>query len=311
MALTGVTRPGHMLLNVLDLNEGVDFYTNVMGLVETGRDDKGRVYFKTFEERDHSSVILREADTAGVEFVGFKVADEATLDQLEKDLNAYGVATERVPAGDMLETGERVRFVIPTGHTMELYATKTQFGNPLGQVNPKSWCPGHDKGICPVRLDHMLLYGPNVKEVLDLFTNVLGFYLTEYVTLPDSDEKGALWLSCSNKAHDIAFVEHPEPGRLHHISFLPDSWERVLRAADIMAVNDVKIDIGPTRHGITRGGTIYAWDPSGNRFETFMGGTAPYPDWEPIHWTWEGLGEGGGLDVAHRKLHDTFLSVVT
>lgn len=296
---------------MINLEEGVRFYRDVLGLVETGRDDQGRVYFKTWDERDHSSVILRKADEAGIDFFGFKVLDEATLDQLEKDVNAYGIETQRLPAGDLLETGERVRFEIPSGHQIELFATKKQLGNPLGQKDPKAWDPRADHGIGPIRLDHSLLYGPNMDKVLDLFTNVLGFHLTEYVTLPDSDEKGALWLACSNKAHDIAFVTHPEPGRLHHVSFLLDSWDRVLRAADIMAVNDISVDIGPTRHGITRGGTIYAWDPSGNRFETFMGGSAPYPDWEPIHWTWEGLGEGGGLDVAHRKLHDTFLTVVT
>jgi hypothetical protein len=80
------------------------------------------------------------------------------------------------------------------------------------------------------------------------------------------------------KAHDIAFVRHGEPGKLHHVSFKLDSWEQVLRAADIMSMNRVSIDIGPTRHGITRGTTIYAFDPSGNRFETFCGGYETYPD---------------------------------
>jgi len=311
MALTGVIRPGHIQLRMLDLEEGVKHYRDVLGLQETGRDAQGRVYLKAWDEHDHSSIVLREAAEAGMDFMGFKVLDEATLDQLEADLQAYGVATERIPAGEMLETGERVRFVIPTGHTMELYATKSQVKHPLGAFNPRSWCADADRGIAPIRFDHALLYGPNVGEVLDLFTKVLGFHLTEYVTLPDSNEKGALWLACSNKAHDIAFVGHPEPDKFHHVSFLLDSWDRVLRAADIMACNDIKVDIGPTRHGITRGGTIYAWDPSGNRFETFMGGTAPYPDFPMVHWSWEGLGEGGGLDVAHRKLHETFLSVLT
>jgi catechol 2,3-dioxygenase len=111
--------------------------------------------------------------------------------------------------------------------------------------------------------------------------------------------------------HDIAFVEHAEPGKLHHLSFLLESWEEVLRAGDIMSMNNVPIDIGPTRHGITRGCTIYAWDPSGNRFETFMGGYQPYPDYEATTWTFEGLGAGGGLDYPQRKLHETFLTVVS
>jgi catechol 2,3-dioxygenase len=76
-----------------------------------------------------------------------------------------------------------------------------------------------------------------------------------------------------------------------------------------MSMNGVSVDIGPTRHGITRGTTIYAWDPSGNRFETFSGGYHPYPDWKPKTWTFENLGQG--LDFPQRKLHDTFLTVVT
>ncbi|MEZ5477724.1 MAG: VOC family protein [Thiolinea sp.] len=216
-----------------------------------------------------------------------------------------------MPAGDLLETGERVRFTIPSGHPIELYATKTFVGCDRGETDPKPYSPGFDRGIAPMRFDHALLYGPEVDKVLDLSTNVLGFHLAEYVTLPESDVPGALWLCCSNKAHDIAFVIHPEPGKLHHVSFCMESIDRVFRAADIMSANDIKVDIGPTRHGITRGGTIYAWDPSGNRFETFAGGNASYPDQKPIRWTWEGLGEGGGLDVAHRTMHETFLTVVT
>lgn len=311
MALSGVLRPGHVQIRVLDMNEAVGFYRDVLGLEEMGRDASGRVYLKAWDERDHHSIILRQADQAGMDFFAFKVDSAATLDKLEADLRQYGLSTSRIPAGDLLETGERVRFEIPSGHQIELYAQKTFVGSDLGQKDPKPYSPKFDKGIAPMRFDHALLYGPNVDKVLEVFTQVLGFHLAEYVTLPDTDIKGALWLSCSNKAHDIAFVVHPEPGKLHHVSFYMESIERVFRAADIMAANDIKVDIGPTRHGITRGGTIYAWDPSGNRFETYSGGNTTYPDLPPIAWTWEGLGEGGGLDVAHRKLHETFLTVVT
>ena len=107
MAMTGVLRPGHIQLKVLDLNESVDFYSNVLGLAETGRDAQGRVYFKAWDERDHHSVILRQADQAGMDFMGFKVRDAATLAKLAADLQAYGVAIERLPAGDLLETESR------------------------------------------------------------------------------------------------------------------------------------------------------------------------------------------------------------
>ncbi len=309
MAMTGVLRPGHAQIRVLNLEEAVKFYGDVMGLVETGRDDQGRVYFKCWDEHDHSSYIIREADQAGIDFIGFKVLDEATLDKFEADLSEYGVTTRRLPAGDLLETGERVRFTLPSGHEFELYATKTKVGNGLPTENPGPWCENSEKGIAPVRLDHALLYGPNIAENKKILVDVLGFYLVERALGEDGEMELAIWLSCSHKAHDIAFAEYPEPGKLHHCSFRMQTWEQVLRAGDIMSMNDVAVDIGPTRHGITRGCTIYAWDPSGNRFETFMGGYEPYPDWEVLTWTFDNFGQG--LDYPQRKLHETFLTVVS
>ena len=309
MAMTGVLRPGHLALRVLDLDESINFYTNVLGLVETGRDPQGRVYFKAWDERDHNSLIIRQADRAGMDFFGFKVDSVATLGKLEKDLNAYGVATRRIEAGDMLETGERVRFTLPTGHEFELYAEKTDVGNGQKYHNPDPWIPAAEHGIAPSRLDHALLYGPDIEKAQAILQDVLGFYLVEHIVLEDGKTDLAIWLSTSIKAHDIAFVRHPEPGKLHHVSFLLDSWEKVLRAADIMSMNRVSIDIGPTRHGVTRGTTIYAFDPSGNRFETFCGGYQCYPDWKPITWTMDEV--GAGVFYHDRKLNEAFLSVVS
>ncbi len=309
MAITGVMRPGHAQVRVLDLEESVKFYRDVLGLVETGRDKQGRVYFKCWDERDHNSFLIRQADKAGIDFFAFKVRDAATLAKLDSDLRAYGLHTERIPAGEMLETGERVRFELPSGHQIELYAEKTHVGNGIDPFNPMPWNAAAEHGIAPVRLDHGLLYGPNVAAVQKIFTEVLGFYLVERVLTPDGSGNLAIWLSCSHKVHDIAFAEYPEPGKLHHCSFLLESWEKVQRAGDIMSMNKVAVDIGPTRHGVTRGSTIYAWDPSGNRFETFMGGYQPYPDYEPLTWSFDNFGQG--LDFPQRKLHETFLTVVT
>ncbi len=311
MAMTGVLRPGHAVIRVLDLEEGVRHYRDIMGLEETGRDDQGRVYLKCWDEIDHNSIILREAETAGLDFIGYKVLNNATLDQLEADVQAYGLTTERMPAGDLLETGERVRFTLPTGHLFELYAEKTAFGNGCGTTDPKPWSEGKRRGMAPRRFDHALLYGPNIAENLKLFTDVLGFNLVERILNPEGTDNIVIFLSCSIKSHDIAFGEFPEPAKLHHCSFLMDTWDQVLHAGDMMSMHNIPTDIGPTRHGVTRGQTIYAWDPSGNRFETFKEDRSPYPDHEPLTWTFEGTGEGGGLDYMQRKLHETFLTVVT
>lgn len=309
MALTGVLRPGHAQIRVLDMDEATHFYGNVLGLIETGRDSVGRVYYRAWDERDHNSIILQPSDSAGIDHFAFKVAKVEDLDKFESDLKAWGCSTERIPEGELLHTGERVRFEAPTGHLFDLYAEKSKAITPQVCDNPPPWNAESERGIAPVRFDHGLLYGPNIAKVQQLFEEVLGFYITEEILMEGNKDQLAIWLSCSNKAHDIAFVEHPEPGKLHHVSFMLESWEKVLRAADIMSMNKIPLDMGPTRHGVTRGTTIYAFDPSGNRFETFCGGYQPYPDWQKLTWTWE---EAGAAVYYHdRELNERFLAVVS
>ncbi len=309
MGMTGVLRPGHAAIRVLDMKEATHFYGEVLGLIEVGRDSYGRVYYRAWDERDHHSIVLREADSAGIDFFGFKVDSVATLDRLEAETQAYGLKTSRVPAGDLLQTGERVRVEIVSGHTIELYAEKGKANSPQMVDNPPPWNSESERGIAPIRLDHALLYGPDIEKVQDYFVKVLGFYLTEQILMEDGKTQLAIWLACSNKAHDIAFVRHHEPNKLHHVSFLLDTWEKVLRAADIMSMNKISIDMGPTRHGVTRGTTIYAFDPSGNRFETFSGGYQTYPDWDPLTWTWDEV--GAAVYYHDRALNPAFLEVVT
>lgn len=82
------------------------------GVLGRGRDASRRVCLKAWGERDHHSVILRQSDEAGMDFFAFKVDSDATLDKLEKDLQSWGLKTERLPAEELLETGERMRFEI-------------------------------------------------------------------------------------------------------------------------------------------------------------------------------------------------------
>ena len=72
---------------------------------------------------------------------------------------------------------------------------------------------------------------------------------------------------------------------------------------------DMSVDIGPTRHGITRGQTIYFFDPSGNRNEVFSGGYDFYPDNPIRQWTADQAGKA--IFYYERALNDRFMTVVT
>ncbi len=310
MALTGVLRPGHVQLRVLDLPAAVRHYSEVLGLWEAGSDAQGRAYFKAWDEHDHHSVVLREADSAGMDFMGFRVDSTATLKRLAEEVKASGLATDMqwIAAGEMLKTGERFRFTVPTGHSIELFAEKDKTGNGMPLENPEVY-PDGLKGMSPTRFDHCLLYGDDLDGSVKLFRDVLGFTLTEQVVAGPDRMQIAAFLTCSNKPHDIAFIRSPEKNKFHHASFILDNWGEVLKAADIITRKRVSLDIGPTRHGITRGETIYFFDPSGNRNEVFSGGYIHYPDRPVLTWTDDDLGRA--IFYHDRKLNENFLSVVT
>lgn len=301
-------RPGHIQLRVLDMDEALNHYRDLLGLIEVDKDEQGRVYLKGWTEVDKFSVVLREADEPGMDFVGYKCLSEDVIDQLHRDLLEHGCQVEEIPAGELEGCGRRIRFDSPTGHFFELYASKEQTGKwGVSNTNPEAW-PQDLKGMKATRFDHCLLYGPNIAGTLELFQKVLGFDLAEEVV----DDKGtrlAQFLTASMKAHDVAFIEHPEPGKLHHASFFLDTWEDVLRAADLISMNDVSLDIGPTRHGLTHGKTIYFFDPSGNRSEVFCGGDYHYSDHPPVTWTADKLGKA--IFYHDRALNERFLTVLT
>ena len=80
--------------------------------------------------------------------------------------------------------------------------------------------------------------------------------------------------------------------KLHHAGFHVDSLHDVFKAADILSMYEVPFDVTPTRHGVTRGQTVYFFDPSGNRNEAFSGGYISYPDMPTITWTEDKIGQG-------------------
>ncbi|RJG02483.1 catechol 2,3-dioxygenase [Noviherbaspirillum sedimenti] len=291
MALRGVLRLGEVCIRVLDMKAARRHYGDRMGLIEVMTDAEGKHYYKAWDEHDHHCIVLREADSAGIDSFAFKVYDDQTLTDLEEKLNAYGIPVERIAAGVYPKSGRRLQFVLPSGHTMHLYAEKEQIGNTLGTSNPGVMPDeGVVRGFRINRIDHVLLGGVNIDENAKLFQEVFEFDMTERLVDADSKQSLALFVSCSTKPHDVAFVLQPEPNRFHHVSFLLDSINDLFHAADLIGKYRIPVDVNTNRHGITRGATIYFFDPSGNRNEVFTGGYVHYPDTPVLTWDTSDLG---------------------
>lgn len=313
----GIMRIGHVSIKVMNMAAALKHYENVLGMKKMMADKHGNVYLKCWDEWDKYSLILTPSDQAGINHVAYKVEKDSDLDDLQRKIEAYGVTTTILEEGNLPSTGRMLQFNLPSGHEMRLYAMKEYVGTEVGTSNPDPW-PDNIKGAGAHWLDHCLLMcemnpetGVNkVAENTRFVVEVLDFFLTEQVLVgPNGDRQAATWLARTTTPHDIAFVAGPHMG-LHHIAFFLDSWHDILKSADVMAKTKTKIDVPPTRHGITRGETIYFFDPSGNRNETFAGlGYLAQRD-RPVT-TWDESHMGRGIFYHTGEMVASFTEVYT
>jgi catechol 2,3-dioxygenase len=188
MALNGVLRPGYIQIRVTDLEAATKHYVDRVGLHQVSREPDGRVYLRAWDEFDRHSVVLRPADMPGMDYVGFKVASEAELDGFARRIEAAGIKVEEVPAGEQPGLGRRVSFVVPTGHRIELFAELALSEDGPMTRNPELWRE-EPHGMRVTRFDHCNLHGPNIDAVVEFFTGVLDFSLTEAAQTPDGSRR--------------------------------------------------------------------------------------------------------------------------
>lgn len=309
MAFTGILKAGLVSLRVLNLEQAVVHYRDRVGLDEVGEFDGG-VMLKTFDEFDHHSIYLHEADAPGLDYMCFKAVEEDFIDFVIKETaEKFGFPCKVYEPGELQPGyGRLAMFDIPTGHKIGVYATVEMAEHHPQIFNPQIW-EDEPHGMKVTHFDHALLYGPNQAIAVKWFMEVLGFTIAEYVEKPDKSGHLCTWLSAGCKAHDVAILDFDVPGVLHHISFhLPD-WNAIGHAADIMGRYGIQLDTNPMRHGITRGQTIYFFDPSGNRNEVFAGGYEYLPDMPVRYWDFDHVGEG--IFYYDKALNDRFLNVYT
>jgi catechol 2,3-dioxygenase len=299
-----ILRLQHVEVRTPDLELSAAYYTEVLGLLETAREDD-RIFLKCWDEQEHHSVVLRAAPSYGLDHMAFKVAEASDLDHYSERLASAGVPVKRYASRELGPGwGEAIRFDAPSGHVVELVYGMQKVGNMLPMTNPPPR-PQNLVGIAPPRLDHVFITAEDVDETTRFFRDLLDFRLTEQILANDGHQL-ATWLERSHSPHDLAMITGPNGG-LHHFAFWLDDWNAVREAADTLAYYGVDIDVAPTRHGVTRGYTTYFFDPVGNRNELFTGGYWVDPDFEPVTWTEEEMGRA--MFYYHREVNERFFTV--
>src|SRR2546428_8445591 len=146
-----ILRLGHVEYRVTDLGQARAFYVDLLGFVETGR-DRTRVYLRGLEERDHHSLVLRQAPAPGVSHFAFRVAAPDDLQRLHRRCTACGLPTRWIEAGEEVGQGKALPAQEAAGVPVEFYHEIDQIERQLQRFELY-------RGPHIMRLDHVYRSG--------------------------------------------------------------------------------------------------------------------------------------------------------
>jgi catechol 2,3-dioxygenase len=271
-----IIRASHAVLDVTDLDASREFYETTVGLHVEDRDDEA-VYLRGAEEHQHHSLVLRKAQTAACNRLGFKVGNDGDLDKAASFFSENGIS---YAFADLPFQGRTLHFTDPFGFQIELYASMDKRPHLLRRYDLY-------KGCHPQRLDHFNVFAAEVQCTVDFYARAW-LPADRICGEEDGPNDGSQRRGYrKGNVHDFAITNGRGP-RLHHFAYWVPTAMNILHLCDVMASSGFlkNIERGPGRHGISNAFFLYIRDPDGHRLELY---TSDYftgdHDHEPLRWS--------------------------
>jgi len=246
MAVVNVKQVSHIALRVRNVEQLTDFYTRIVGLGETERDDAGQVYLRC--NANHHAVIFVPSSEGGIDHYALNVGSPAELESAATALAHAGIAYEEQQPGD-LGQGPSLRLRDPDGYVVELIGGMTQVAPTYGP-----------RAVQPRKLGHITLLVDDCKRSAEFYGEVLGFRVSDWV------DDIFLWMRCNPDHHGLAFAKTGFV-KMHHFAFEVTDFSYLARQAEHLMQNGYVLLYGPGRHGPGQNQFSYFRDPEGHLIE--------------------------------------------
>jgi biphenyl-2,3-diol 1,2-dioxygenase len=257
---------GYLGIGTHRLDAWAQYATEVVGLEIGDREDDALM----LRMDDHRyRIAVHESDTEDVTYLGWEVADEASLGRLESDLRRAGVECRR---GTVDECRRRhvmdlVAFRDPDGllheaHYGAVVLTDKPFRSPLAVSGFATGAQG---------LGHAFLSVRSYDKALAFFREVLGFRVSDYIEMPPipglpPNPPPMTFLHCGAgrvRHHSVALATFPGPKRLNHVMLQVRTIDEVGRAFHRAQQHGVSMLMSLGRHSNDRMFSFYMDSPSG------------------------------------------------
>lgn len=168
--------------------------------------------------------------------ISFEVDTDAELAALAARLNQSGIELTLAPRDGDPEMGDTLWFNDPDGNRIEISVTSE---DALGL--PPASREGRRTRLHPHALQHLALRTMNLEEMVDFYTEALGFDISDWLL------RECVWLRCNNDHHTLILMQGKQD--VDHIGYSIPAGSEVLAWADYLSRQQRSILWGPGRHG--------------------------------------------------------------
>ena len=186
---------------------------------------RGRSTCAAIEERNHHSIVLRQANAPTAHTLGFKVASE---DDLDRAADWFAKRNLPVAFPEVPYQGRTLRTADINGMPLEFYFKMDQAERLLQQYCRLSRRPH------PAHRSHQLLHARRSGELRLLHRARLSADRIHRDRRSRDPKLWAVWLHRKGNVHDLAFTNGRGP-RLHHIGVWTAGPLDILHICDVMA----------------------------------------------------------------------------
>jgi catechol 2,3-dioxygenase-like lactoylglutathione lyase family enzyme len=246
MPIVHAKQISHVALKTQHIEQQARFYTQMVGLGETQRDNAGRVYLRC--NTNHHAVVLIPSSEGDLDHFALDIGNPAALETAATALTHAGISFETEEPEEP-GLGPSLRLRDPDGYVVELIGGMAQASLSYGP-----------RAVQPRKLSHLTLLVEDCKRSAEFYSEVLGFRISDWA------DDIFLGKRCNPDHHGLAFAK---TGKIvmHHFAFEVVDFSYLARQAEYLMQHGYVLLYGPGRHGPGQNQFAYFRDPEGNLIE--------------------------------------------
>jgi 2,3-dihydroxybiphenyl 1,2-dioxygenase len=268
---------GYVGVQTTRLEDWSNFATGLLGMQRVDA-SRGMQAYRMDDRKQR--LVVSAADGDGIGFLGWEVADAASLAVLAARLEAHGVAVRHgnTALADERQVRALIRFADPAGAPMEAFYGPAIATEPFRPGRPIS---GFLTG--PLGMGHVVMNVVDAEALLPFYRDVLGFGVTDYGFAPYT----LYFFHLNGRHHSFAMVGSGKSS-IHHFMVELTSLDDVGQGYDLAQLEEGRLAYSLGRHTNDWMTSFYAHSPSGFFVEYGWGARVIDPPTWQAHETFDG-----------------------